>query len=281
MHVGLHQFRAETIRWFCDAVSEEGRTRNSLARDLCTLEGWTGDRGEYCLGSARKALPVLADKLGLELPTARVAFWRAVSRWRADGGLSGPFASLPGCPTGHGDTGAGVGGYGPPALGVHDGDAPPARLGPRAGRPTALLGLFVGPWTPWRYRVLRRELAPEGARRLHRLVHGRASREPLEDRQQPSLSASAWRAGSRSGLPGAATGDETRGDRLGGDVQGAPGDGLQLCRPRPCRHLLSGGGLGMLSSPDLGPAAGVRRRRPAAHGVDEAAGCGLAGGVVC
>ena len=73
MHVGLHQFRAETIRWFCGAVSEEGRTRNSLARDLCALEGWTGDRGEYCLGSARKALPVLADKLGLELPAARVA----------------------------------------------------------------------------------------------------------------------------------------------------------------------------------------------------------------
>lgn len=73
MHVGLHQFRAETIRWFCDAVSEEGRTRNSLARDLCALEGWTGDRGEFCVGSARKALPVLADKLGLELPAVRVA----------------------------------------------------------------------------------------------------------------------------------------------------------------------------------------------------------------
>ena len=74
MHVGLHQFRAETISWFRNAVFEEGRTRNSLARDLCALEGWTGDRGEYCLGSARKALPVLADKLGLELPAARAAF---------------------------------------------------------------------------------------------------------------------------------------------------------------------------------------------------------------
>ncbi len=40
MHVGLHQFRAETISWFCDAVTEEGRTRNLLARDLCGLEGW-------------------------------------------------------------------------------------------------------------------------------------------------------------------------------------------------------------------------------------------------
>ena len=74
MHVGLRRFHAETISWFRAAVSEEDRTRNSLARDLCTLEGWTGDRGEYCLGSARKALPVLADKLGLALPAARAAF---------------------------------------------------------------------------------------------------------------------------------------------------------------------------------------------------------------
>ena len=76
MHVGLHQFRAETIGWFCDAVSEEGRTRNSLARDLCVLENWTGNGGEYCLASARKALPVLADKLGLALPTAQSRFVR-------------------------------------------------------------------------------------------------------------------------------------------------------------------------------------------------------------
>ena len=74
MQVGLHQFQAGTIRWFGDAVSEEGRTRNSLARDLCALEGWTGDRGKYCLGSARKALPVLTDKLGLALPAPRAAF---------------------------------------------------------------------------------------------------------------------------------------------------------------------------------------------------------------
>ena len=83
MHVGLHQFRAETISWFCDAVSEEGRTRNSLARDLCVREAWTGDGGEYCLGSARKALPVLADKLGLALPPPRSRFspgYRAAER---------------------------------------------------------------------------------------------------------------------------------------------------------------------------------------------------------
>ncbi len=74
MQVGLHQFDAGTVSWFCDAVSEAGRTRSSLARELCIREDWTGDRGEYCLGSARKALPVLADRLGVSLPPARPAF---------------------------------------------------------------------------------------------------------------------------------------------------------------------------------------------------------------
>ena len=48
--------------------------------------------------------------------------------------------------------------------------------------------------------VLRRKLAPEGARRLHRLVGGRAGCEPIEGGQQPSLSTPARRGGSRSGL---------------------------------------------------------------------------------
>ncbi|MDE0578390.1 MAG: IS4 family transposase [bacterium] len=74
MQVGLHQFDADTVEWFCVAVNEPGRTRNSLARELCVREDWTGHRGEPCLGSARKALPVLADKLGVSLPAARPAF---------------------------------------------------------------------------------------------------------------------------------------------------------------------------------------------------------------
>ena len=76
MQVGLHQFHADTIDWLSKAVLEEGCTRSSLARDLCALEDWTGDRGEPCLASARKALPVLADRLGLALPAARAAFGR-------------------------------------------------------------------------------------------------------------------------------------------------------------------------------------------------------------
>ena len=65
-----------TIAWLSGVVLEEGRTRSSLAHDLCALEDWTGDRGEPCLASARKALPVLADRLELALPAARAAFGR-------------------------------------------------------------------------------------------------------------------------------------------------------------------------------------------------------------
>ena len=39
-------------------------------------EVWINDRGEYCLASARKALPVLAARLGLLLPAPRAAFGR-------------------------------------------------------------------------------------------------------------------------------------------------------------------------------------------------------------
>ena len=92
MQVGLHQFHADTIQWLSVAVLEEGRTRSSLARDLCALEDWTGDRGELCLASARKALPVLADKLGLALPAARAAFGRG--RWEDVSGAAYPDLSL-------------------------------------------------------------------------------------------------------------------------------------------------------------------------------------------
>ncbi len=90
MQVGLRQFHADTIEWFSKAVLEEGRTRSSLARDLCGLEDWTGDRGEHCLASARKALPVLADKLGLSLPAARAAFGRG----RFEGAATEAFPDL-------------------------------------------------------------------------------------------------------------------------------------------------------------------------------------------
>ncbi len=76
MQVGLHQFSAGTVAWFGKAVREQGRTRSSLARELCARENRVGGRGEPCLASARKALPALADRLGVALPAPRAARFR-------------------------------------------------------------------------------------------------------------------------------------------------------------------------------------------------------------
>ena len=59
--------------WFRAAVAEEGRTRGSLARGLCEVADWRNAKGEFCLASARRALPGLAADLGVRLPEARPA----------------------------------------------------------------------------------------------------------------------------------------------------------------------------------------------------------------
>ncbi len=74
MKVGLHQFHAQTIDWFQKAVSTPGVSRNALARGLCERDEWTGPTGELCVAAARKALPVLAGRLGVALPAPHPAF---------------------------------------------------------------------------------------------------------------------------------------------------------------------------------------------------------------
>ena len=74
MKVGLHQFHAQTIDWFQKAVSTPGVSRNALALELCEREQWTGTTGELCVASARKALPVLAERLGVALPATHPSF---------------------------------------------------------------------------------------------------------------------------------------------------------------------------------------------------------------
>ena len=59
--------------WFREAAAEEGRTRGSLARGLCEVADWRNAKGEFCLASARRALPGLAADLGVRLPEARKA----------------------------------------------------------------------------------------------------------------------------------------------------------------------------------------------------------------
>ena len=77
MQLGLHRSHAETIEWSCAAGKEEGRTRYSLARELCEREAWFDGLSRPCLGSARELLPRLARALGLSLPAAHTVFERA------------------------------------------------------------------------------------------------------------------------------------------------------------------------------------------------------------
>ncbi len=65
MEVGLHQFHAQAIGWFQKAVSTPGISRNALARELCERGQWNDTTGELCVASARKALPILAARLGV------------------------------------------------------------------------------------------------------------------------------------------------------------------------------------------------------------------------
>ena len=71
MRVGLRVLRPTTEKWLRGALQEGVLTRTALARGLCEQDGWRNQRGRYCESSARKALPRLADELGLELPASQ------------------------------------------------------------------------------------------------------------------------------------------------------------------------------------------------------------------
>ncbi len=71
MQIGLRHFSAGTIEWLKGASGETGRTRHSLARELCERENWRNPRGVPCLAQASKALSRLSDKVGIWLPEAR------------------------------------------------------------------------------------------------------------------------------------------------------------------------------------------------------------------
>ena len=63
--------KPETVQWLQRAVQQGGFSRAGLARELCERDGWRNPRGKLCAASARKALPRLAEQLGLALPPAR------------------------------------------------------------------------------------------------------------------------------------------------------------------------------------------------------------------
>ncbi len=71
MQVGLRHFDSRTLDWLAGALRSGGVTRHGLARELCERTGWLNARGRPCIQTAAKALPVLAARLGLGLPTPR------------------------------------------------------------------------------------------------------------------------------------------------------------------------------------------------------------------
>ena len=71
MQIGLRHFSDGALTWLEGAAREPGRTRGSLARGLCAEAGWVNARGEPCVAQAQRALPRLAEGLGIGLPEAR------------------------------------------------------------------------------------------------------------------------------------------------------------------------------------------------------------------
>ncbi len=71
MQIGLRHIPDRALTWLEGAAGEPGGTRGSLARGLCAEAGWVNGRGEPCVAQAHRALPRLAECLGIELPAAR------------------------------------------------------------------------------------------------------------------------------------------------------------------------------------------------------------------
>ena len=73
MQIGLRQFSHEDIEWFTQAVNCGDYSRYGLAVSLCERTNWRNKKGKLCAAQAGKILPVVADKLGVELPPVRFA----------------------------------------------------------------------------------------------------------------------------------------------------------------------------------------------------------------
>ena len=110
MQVGRHHFCAESLEWLKRQTSAGLLSRSALAEGLCESERWVNHRGELCLGSGRKALPVHCDRLKLALP----------------GSGSGVAVFAGGSRTSLASVGLKCGGSS--TLGGDDGDSPPPRM---------------------------------------------------------------------------------------------------------------------------------------------------------
>ena len=73
MQIGLRQFSHEDIEWFSQAVKSGDYSRCGLAVSLCERTNWRNKKSKLCAAQAGMILPVVADRLGLELPPVRFA----------------------------------------------------------------------------------------------------------------------------------------------------------------------------------------------------------------
>ena len=71
MRVGPHVLKPESVNWLRRELWQGDLSRSALARGLSGQDGWHNPQRQLCAAPARKALPGLASKLGLELPPAR------------------------------------------------------------------------------------------------------------------------------------------------------------------------------------------------------------------
>ena len=66
-YVGNRHFSSSEITWLKLAAPDASNSRTHLATELCKKSNWRNSSGELCLDQARAALPVLCDRLGIQL----------------------------------------------------------------------------------------------------------------------------------------------------------------------------------------------------------------------
>ncbi|MYA88973.1 MAG: hypothetical protein F4X97_11095 [Boseongicola sp. SB0662_bin_57] len=71
MQGGLRHFDSQTLDWLAVALRSGEHTRRALARELCERTGKLNALGRPCLSAPVKALPALAECIGIELLPAR------------------------------------------------------------------------------------------------------------------------------------------------------------------------------------------------------------------
>ena len=192
MQIGLRHFCAETLSWFEGAVREGGASRGALAKELCARSNWRNTQGEPCVASARKILPRLASQLELRLPAAAAPppLGDALPL-HPDLHVEATLAAL-----GTVSLEPAEGREGSAALPFDDGVAPSGGGSAASRQSVELSGHIVSVRVFGRDRLLRGELAPEGAGPVYRLERASPLRGVGADREQPPLPAPAFGAGS-------------------------------------------------------------------------------------